>query len=525
MSSSSSSSSSAAAGGGDSGIQYSGSLAEPRAFATVVSPESPFKNRGLKQTHIRATKAGVLVGSLSRNTLKTATVVGQRSRDNVETSPPTTQVTRLWGYSTIHCCYICGFPIADQDGNFPHTRNKHTRQIIHGQGVGEHVLPAAVGFGFVGLFQVDYARGIQGEWLPEDQPRINEKTFLKHEMRWAHQWCNKIKGNILFTHFSDDSGLILQQANVVNFINDLWRGQINEQGTRVFFQGEYGIDGTDGTSWDHLIHYWLDRCSSGQNISDEKEWRKFVDAWKKQRVEYICQIVKDLCDEVNNHAQKLFNSTPGETWLTFLANNYSNRLVSVNEDIALVYLDDVRKWQQYPVTIMPKKNLYFPCTDRELYKRQHLISEAEPTGGAGGGGSFANGSSNFMEFEQDTAGDAGRNMEKKFTIVNKNTINYYLIPYDKLRPEIQNSFNDKYLGGSFNPISTLRVMSVNYPEDFVLLNDGFILSRSLTHGGLKKINYLLIPQNIPGALHHFAKRLRTRKTRKRNQRRRKTRKV
>ena len=128
-----------------------------------------------------------------------------------------------------------------------------------------------------------------------------------------------------------------------------------------------------------------------------------------------------------------------------------------------------------------------------------------------------------MEFEQDTAGDAGRNMEKKITIVNKNTINYYLIPYDKLRPEIQKSFNDKYLGGSFNPISTLRVMSVNYPEDFVLLNDGFILSRSLTHGGLK-INYLLIPQNIPGALHHFAKRLRTRKTRKRNQQKRKTRK-
>jgi len=514
---------SAGGGGGGAGVTLSSSLSLQGAsnFRKVVSNASPLQNRAMKiKERTRLTAQAPHVGSITRNTVINFTDPETRSRDHVETSDAETQVTRLWGDSIRHCCYICGFPIAGKDGIFPYTKTKKTRDPLMGKGAGEHILPAAAGFGYVGLFQTDYARGISGEWNPRIDKEKFEKSFLKHEMRWAHQYCNKIKGNLLFTHFTLHLGLFPNIQSIRDFIDDLWRGQVDHAGRRVFYGGSYGIEG----GWVHLIHYWLDRCSS-TTVDTEDKWRIYVKDWKEERVKHILKIVQDLCDEVNNHAKQFgppSNNNDNFDWQSFLLQTYQYRIFQINQntkDLKYQYNPDAREWQQLPVTIQPISNLPFSCgSSKEIDSAQKdNLEHTAVESGAGGG---AGGAENKMEVEP-------RNMRGDFKIVNINGINYYLIPYDKLRPEIQQAFNQNFLGGPFNPIhsNSARVMSTQaqFTGDLIQLQDRFLLNRYLKDGILK-IGHLLIPQDVPQALHHYANSRRTRKTRKRNQQKRKTRK-
>jgi len=467
----------------------SGSLAGPSAHATVISPASPLRNRALtiKQNRL---KVGANVGSISRNAVSRHTPPDQRGRANVETANAETQVTRLWGDSSLHCCYICGFPIAGSDEKFPNT-SKQTRFPRWGQGVGEHIIPAAGGFGYVGLFQTDYARGIHGEWMPKTKEEENEKEFLKHEMRWAHQWCNQIKSNILFTHFDDNDGLIVLENEIRNFIDNLWRGQVNEEGRRVYYGNEYGIQGNNNTEWFHLIHYWLDRCSQ-KKVSNEAEWRQFVKTWKQDRFKHIYDIVNSLCIEVNNHAKFISDFIHWGKWQDYLATNYTDRIINANEDHSFLNSPAVHEWQQLSLLSKPILNKCFDCEtlpDLTTMIKPGPLTEAEVW------------------------------LDKyigRFETIDT----YYKLNFENIKNSFKEPIKETCKRRPSNSVGA-RVIQA---EDFCTLDDGIRVSRTPSSGD---IHYLLIPSDKPQVLYHYSNHEkiqanpRNRKTRKRNRKNRK----
>ena len=225
------------------------------------------------------------------------------------------------------CCWLCGFPIGDMtSGIFPGTTKRtadYTRRVgqtgkskttsgYWGMGVGEHILIPPWGYTYCGLWQPHYGR------LADGSP---EKEFLKKEVRWAHRYCNVIKGYIKFASRIPGDLLRINNEVIDEFVENLWKGLINSAGNRSFLKPYHEVQGST-SNWRSLLHYWIDKTKDSQSFIAALE------AWKVNRKEQIKLMVNDLVNAVNNHNRNQDNNPDGSV----LEINFINRFQNPHKD-------------------------------------------------------------------------------------------------------------------------------------------------------------------------------------------------
>jgi len=245
------------------------------------------------------------------------------------------------------CCWLCGFPIGNNYGFFPGTSLRTGEGYLSGHavgfwgtGVGEHILPALPGFGFVGIYQRSYRQ------LNNTAAERNEKEFLKREIRWAHQYCNAIKWHYSMLTFKNNTLEIIPKL-ISYIVKDIYFGNLRVSPERrpQRLDGEYSVTHNE-IQHSNLIHYFINHCGMAPSV------------WISIRIGEITRILTDYINCVHDHM---------DNYSVTRFNVYKFRIQNTDPSNP-----NIRKYQQLPTDICPTVN----C----------LCDSAAGGGGGGGGG-------------------------------------------------------------------------------------------------------------------------------------------
>lgn len=250
---------------------------------------------------------------------------GHSGRDAYTLGRDLMQCVKLHGIENENTrCYLCGYPLVDYKnpvninghdyGKFmkPNKQhnidygNPHIYKKLHGQRSPEHVLPAAIGYGLIGL------------WSPCIKGKTNVENFLRKEMKWSHYWCNEVKNDVLFITWKNDNESlpVPNHTNIRWMVDALWNG-LTDKSRYYDASNCWVFEPFQKKRYQNLVHYFVKNDTTLSATQPQK-------LWKTRQTKAITDIIDDICKDLNKIA--IAASIKDYNSLTKTSNEYVENL-------------------------------------------------------------------------------------------------------------------------------------------------------------------------------------------------------